>query len=162
MRRTIIVMAMVLALTLTGCSGSNDTTPADSDMEETGAEEVQAAPGEGGGEPASGGVDKMTLCETKKPDQPAEYTYYFAEEALYERVDTMNGGQSLRVETPEKVCIKTAGSSVETWACTESTPGAFRENFQGYQEHVNSPVADMMGIECSEVDYDPSVFEVEE
>lgn len=157
MRKELMIATLVLGtlVLMMGCSNTADDNP---DVTATTGSLEDTTADTGGDDSRSGDADTMRFCESTKQTDLMKYEYYWTEDEYYEKVTTSNGGETTKVATPEQVCVKLKGSSVEGWDCNEGTEALFQETKGVVQDLLESPV-DMYGLECEDKPYDETIFE---
>lgn len=169
---SVLFMSIFFLISLAGCSSpatssedsfeDMDTIPSSQEtetMEET-SEDVDVGTG-GSEELAEEDSDIMRFCESTKQTDLAKYEYYWTDDEYYEKVNTGNDGESLKIATVEEVCVKVLESSVEGWQCSDGSESLFQETKRTAQDMVDSPHADIYGIRCKDMEYDETIFQTD-
>ena len=165
--KLLMILLICSALLLTACNnkstyeqmqeqleGNNYTMQGTNEEEQEPTEEQELIPEETG-ESGSGTPNTMKRCSGEMAG--TSYLIYLSDKNAYEKVMSGNGGKVYTWLTQFQTCALTEPSNVPK-KCFELSQGEYNQHYLSMQQLTEEPMASIMGIKCSNVPYDESVF----
>jgi len=106
-------------------------------------------------EPESATPNAMKRCSGEMAG--TAYLIYLSDKNAYQKVMASNGGKVYTWLTQFQTCALAEPSEVPK-QCSELSQSEYNQHYLSMQQLTEEPMASLMGIKCSNVPYEDSVF----